>query len=90
MELVRGIPITKYCDENHLNPTERLELFIKVCQAIQHAHQKGVSYTVALRVSAGNRQPKTQNYADHERPLELALLPRENHGSWSQSRRGVN
>jgi hypothetical protein len=42
MELVRGIPITKYCDENHLTPKERLELFIKVCQAIQHAHQKGV------------------------------------------------
>src|SRR5688500_8155078 len=42
MELVRGIPITKYCDENHLTPTDRLELFIKVCQAIQHAHQKGV------------------------------------------------
>ncbi|MBI4625619.1 MAG: serine/threonine protein kinase, partial [Verrucomicrobia bacterium] len=42
MELVRGIPITKYCDENHLNPTERLELFIKVCHAVQHAHQKGI------------------------------------------------
>ena len=42
MELVRGIPITKYCDENHLTPKDRLELFVKVCQAIQHAHQKGV------------------------------------------------
>jgi serine/threonine protein kinase len=42
MELVKGIPITEFCDENHLTPKERLELFIPVCQAIQHAHQKGV------------------------------------------------
>jgi WD40 repeat protein/serine/threonine protein kinase len=42
MELVHGVPITKYCDDNHLTPRERLELFIPVCQAIQHAHQKGV------------------------------------------------
>jgi eukaryotic-like serine/threonine-protein kinase len=42
MELVHGIPITKYCDDNHLTPRERLELFVPVCQAIQHAHQKGV------------------------------------------------
>jgi serine/threonine protein kinase len=42
MELVRGMPITSYCDENNLSARERLELFIKVCRAIQHAHQKGV------------------------------------------------
>lgn len=42
MELVHGIPITKYCDDNHLSLRERLELFIPVCQAIQHAHQKGI------------------------------------------------
>ncbi len=42
MELVKGIPITRYCDEEHLTPAERLELFIPVCQAIQHAHQKGI------------------------------------------------
>ncbi|MFI5461563.1 MAG: tetratricopeptide repeat protein [Isosphaerales bacterium] len=42
MELVKGIPITQYCDEAKLNPRERLELFIPVCQAIQHAHQKGI------------------------------------------------
>src|SRR5881275_1266237 len=40
MELVKGI--TRYCDENRLNTTQRLELFILVCQAIQHAHQKGI------------------------------------------------
>jgi serine/threonine protein kinase/tetratricopeptide (TPR) repeat protein len=42
MELVKGIPITKFCDEQHLTPRERLELFVPVCQAIQHAHQKGI------------------------------------------------
>jgi serine/threonine protein kinase len=42
MELIKGEPITKFCDEHHLTPRERLELFIPVCQAVQHAHQKGV------------------------------------------------
>jgi serine/threonine protein kinase len=42
MELVEGIKITRYCDENRLTAAERLKLFIQVCQAIQHAHQKGV------------------------------------------------
>src|SRR5438876_2235032 len=42
MELVHGVPITKYSDDNHLTPRERLELFVPVCQAIQHAHQKGI------------------------------------------------
>jgi len=42
MELVRGIKITDYCDQNNLPTNERLDLFIKVCQAIQHAHQKGI------------------------------------------------
>src|SRR5262245_23110378 len=42
MELVKGQPITKYCDEHRLRPRERLSLFVPVCQAIQHAHQKGV------------------------------------------------
>ena len=42
MELVHGVPITKYCDDNRLTPRQRLELFVPVCQAIQHAHQKGI------------------------------------------------
>jgi eukaryotic-like serine/threonine-protein kinase len=42
MELVHGIPITDYCDRTQLSLAERLELFICVCQAIQHAHQKGI------------------------------------------------
>jgi serine/threonine protein kinase/tetratricopeptide (TPR) repeat protein len=42
MELVKGVPITRYCDEHRFTPKQRLELFIPVCQAVQHAHQKGV------------------------------------------------
>jgi serine/threonine-protein kinase len=42
MELVQGVAITEYCDQQQLSPRERLELFILVCRAVQHAHQKGV------------------------------------------------
>jgi tetratricopeptide (TPR) repeat protein/serine/threonine protein kinase len=42
MELVKGVPITRFCDENRLTVQQRLELFVPVCQAIQHAHQKGI------------------------------------------------
>src|SRR6476469_4034067 len=42
MELVKGVPVTEFCDQNHLSPRQRLELFVQVCQAVQHAHQKGI------------------------------------------------
>jgi WD40 repeat protein/predicted Ser/Thr protein kinase len=42
MELVHGIPMTEYCDQEHLTTRERLELFVQVCHAVQHAHQKGI------------------------------------------------
>src|SRR6185295_7302118 len=42
MELVKGVPITKYCDQQHLSVRERLELIGAVCHAVQHAHQKGI------------------------------------------------
>ena len=42
MELVKGVPITEYCDKNQLTTDERLKLFMTVCQAVQHAHQKGI------------------------------------------------
>jgi serine/threonine protein kinase len=42
MDLVKGVPITQYCDEHRLTPRQRLELFLPVCQAVQHAHQKGI------------------------------------------------
>jgi serine/threonine protein kinase/Tol biopolymer transport system component len=42
MELVRGLPITQFCDTNNLTTSDRLELFISVCHAVQHAHQRGI------------------------------------------------
>lgn len=42
MELVKGVPITEYCDENNLDTRQRLELFTDVCRALEHAHQKGI------------------------------------------------
>jgi len=42
MELVKGVPITKYCDDQKVTPHERLALFMQVCEAVQHAHQKGI------------------------------------------------
>jgi serine/threonine protein kinase/tetratricopeptide (TPR) repeat protein len=68
MELVRGIPITKYCDENQLTPVARLELFIKVCHAIQHAHQKGVIHrdikpsNILVTVNDGQPTPKVIDF----------------------------
>jgi serine/threonine protein kinase len=64
MELVRGIAITKYCDESQLTPAARLELFIKVCQAVQHAHQKGIIHrdlkpsNILVTVNDGQPTPK--------------------------------
>jgi serine/threonine protein kinase/tetratricopeptide (TPR) repeat protein len=63
MELVRGVPITRFCDENHLSPKERIQLFIPVCQAIQSAHQKGVIHrdikpsNVLVTLNAGSPHP---------------------------------
>jgi len=42
MELVNGLALTKFCDDAKLTPKERLELFVPICQAVQHAHQKGI------------------------------------------------
>jgi len=42
MDLVKGVPITKFCDERTLSTRQRLELFMQVCHAVQHAHQKGI------------------------------------------------
>lgn len=42
MELIKGVPITKFCDDAKLTPRQRLDLFVPVCQAVQHAHQKGI------------------------------------------------
>jgi len=68
MELVHGVPITKYCDDNHLTPRERLELFVPVCQAIQHAHQKGIIHrditpsNVMVTLCDGKPVPKVSDF----------------------------
>src|SRR5262249_42155763 len=68
MELVHGVPITQYCDDHHLTPRERLELFVPVCQAVQHAHQKGVIHrdikpsNVLVAVYDGKPSPKVIDF----------------------------
>ncbi|MCA9067901.1 MAG: protein kinase, partial [Planctomycetaceae bacterium] len=42
MEFVKGVPITEFCDKQKLSPLERMKLFVDVCRAVQHAHQKGI------------------------------------------------
>ncbi len=64
MELVQGVPITEYCDQCNLTTRERLELFGTVCQAVQHAHQKGVIHrdikptNVLVAMQDGRPAPK--------------------------------
>ncbi len=68
MELVRGVPITEYCDKNKLSAKERLELFIPVCQAIQHAHHKGIIHrdvkpsNVMVTLHDGHPVPKVIDF----------------------------
>jgi serine/threonine protein kinase len=68
MELVRGVKITEYCDEKHLSTRERLDLFIKVCQAVQHAHQKGIIHrdlkpsNILVTVNDGVPVPKVIDF----------------------------
>ena len=68
MELVQGIPITKYCDERQLTPQERLGLFVQVCNAIQHAHQKGIIHrdikptNVLVAIYDGKPMPKVIDF----------------------------
>jgi len=68
MELVKGVPITRYCDSNRLTVRERLELFVPVCQAIQHAHQKGIIHrdikpsNVLVAIYDGKPVPKVIDF----------------------------
>jgi eukaryotic-like serine/threonine-protein kinase len=83
MELVKGVPITKYCDELHLPLRERLGLFVPVCAAIQHAHQKGIIHrdvkpsNVLVCIQDGKPVPKVIDFgvakALHQRLTDESL-----------------
>src|SRR5262249_17349329 len=68
MDLVRGVPITRYSDEQRLTPRQRLALFIPVCQAVQHAHQKGIIHrdlkpsNVLVALDDGRPVPKVIDF----------------------------
>src|SRR3954447_8200985 len=68
MELVHGVPITNYCDDNRLTLRQRLELFVPVCRAIQHAHQKGIIHrdikpsNVMITLYGGKPVPKVIDF----------------------------
>ena len=68
MELVRGVKITDYCDNQQLSTQERIELFITVCQAVQHAHQKGIIHrdlkpsNILVTVNDGKAVPKVIDF----------------------------
>src|SRR5256884_2756448 len=84
MELIHGVPITKYCDDNQLTPRQRLELFVPVCQAIQHAHQKGIIHrdikpsNVMITLYDGKPVPKVIDFgvakATEQRLTERTLF----------------
>ncbi len=68
MEYVRGVPLTQYCDDKKLTPQDRLRLFIPVCHAVQHAHQKGIIHrdlkpsNVLVAVVDGQPVPKVIDF----------------------------
>jgi WD40 repeat protein len=86
MELVKGIPITEYCDNNNLDTRQRLQLFISVCKAIQHAHQKGIIHrdikpsNVLITLHDGRPVPKVIDFgiakATGQRLTEKTLFTR--------------
>jgi serine/threonine protein kinase len=84
MELVKGVPITEYCDGNNLDTQKRLELFIDVCKAVQHAHQKGIIHrdikpsNVMITLHDGKPVPKVIDFgiakATQQRLTEKTLF----------------
>jgi serine/threonine protein kinase/dienelactone hydrolase len=89
MELVTGVSITEYCDKNNLNTKERLELFIQVCNAVQHAHQKGIIHrdikptNVMVARHEGKPVPKVIDFgiakATNQKLTEKTLFTRYAH-----------
>jgi non-specific serine/threonine protein kinase/serine/threonine-protein kinase len=89
MELVRGLPITRYCDTHRLTLEQRLELFIAVCHAVQHAHQKGVTHrdlkptNILVTDVDGTAQPKIIDFgiakALGQRLTDLTLVTLSGH-----------
>jgi serine/threonine protein kinase len=89
MELVTGVSITEYCDKNNLNTKERLALFIQVCNAVQHAHQKGIIHrdikptNVMVTRHEGRPIPKVIDFgiakATNQRLTEKTLFTRYAH-----------
>jgi hypothetical protein len=83
MELVSGVPITEYCDRRRLSVRARLELFVAVCQAVQHAHQKGIIHrdlkpgNVMVTEVDGTAAPKVIDFgvakATEQRLTDLSL-----------------
>jgi len=86
MELVRGVSITDYCDQNRLSTHDRLELFVQVCNAVQHAHQKGIIHrdikpsNVMVTLHDGKPVPKVIDFgiakATNQRLTEQTLFTR--------------
>jgi WD40 repeat protein/serine/threonine protein kinase len=84
MELVKGVPITEYCDSNRLSTSERLDLFMQLCSAVQHAHQKGIIHrdikpsNVMVTLHDGKPVPKVIDFgiskATHQRLTEKTLF----------------
>ncbi|MGO9470499.1 MAG: WD40 repeat domain-containing serine/threonine-protein kinase [Isosphaeraceae bacterium] len=90
MELVRGIPITEYCDRNRLSIADRLDLFALVCQAVQHAHLKGIIHrdlkpsNVMITLHDGTPVPKVIDYGIAKATGQQSLTDRTLHTGFSE------